>query len=74
MIGSMATIPLPGKRNRGTTGDLDPLTEQMRDGWSIEVPVFAWRDWPRRLLRISAQLYNKPGDYERLATALITEL
>jgi isopenicillin-N epimerase len=73
-IGSMATIELPGARSVGATGDLDPLTDTLRDKWSIEVPVFVWRDWPQRLLRISAQLYNSRGDYERLAEALQAEL
>lgn len=72
-VGSMATIPLPGSRE-GVAGDLDPLTQRLRDDWSIEVPVFAWRDWPQRLLRISAQLYNTQADYERLAQALASAL
>lgn len=54
--------------------ELDPLPERLRDKWSIEVPVFAWRDWPHRLLRISAQLYNTRSDYELLAEALSKEL
>ncbi|MCP4968199.1 MAG: aminotransferase class V-fold PLP-dependent enzyme [bacterium] len=73
MIGSMATIPLPGPRN-AAHGDLEPLTEQLRMGWNIEVPVFSWRDWPDRLLRLSAQLYNRTSDYERLAEALSSEM
>ena len=73
-IGSMATIPLPGPRGPGPTGDLDPLTDRLRDDWGIEVPVFSWRDWPQRLLRISAQLYNRAQDYERLAEALTVAL
>lgn len=73
-IGSMATVPLPGPRGPGGAGDLDPLTQRLRDQWSIEVPVFPWRDWPSRLLRISAQLYNTIADYERLAAALASEL
>lgn len=73
-IGSMATIPLPGPRAAGTSGDLDPMTARLRDEWNIEVPVFSWRDWPQRLLRISAQLYNTEEDYARLAEALLGEL
>lgn len=74
MIGSMATIPIPGPRGPGMTGDLDPITDRLRDEWDIEVPVFSWRDWPHRLLRISAQLYNRPEDYAKLAKALQVEL
>jgi isopenicillin-N epimerase len=73
-IGSMATIPLPGPRGPGLTGDLDPLTERLRDKWNIEIPVFSWRDWPQRLIRVSAQLYNTVANYEKLAEALAIEL
>jgi isopenicillin-N epimerase len=73
-IGSMATIELPRSTAGTATGALDPLTDRLRETWSIEVPVFPWRDRPRPLLRISAQLYNKPEDYERLAEALRAEL
>ncbi|HLE43012.1 MAG TPA: hypothetical protein VJB36_03265 [Methylomirabilota bacterium] len=38
--------------------------------FAIEVPVMAWPAPPRRLIRVSAQLYDTPGDYERLAGAL----
>ena len=74
MTGSMAAIPLPGARGPSPTGDLDPITDQLRREWNIEVPVFSWRDWPHRLLRLSAQLYNSPSDYERLADALASIL
>jgi hypothetical protein len=53
-----------------------------RDG--IEVPVTPWpvraaRDDPdsppkQVLVRISAQRYNEPADYERLADALVERL
>ncbi|UCF68168.1 MAG: hypothetical protein JSV80_02385 [Acidobacteriota bacterium] len=42
------------------------LLEQAR----IEVPVIPWPAPPKRLIRVSAQLYNEPSDYERLADAL----
>jgi isopenicillin-N epimerase len=38
--------------------------------FGIEVPVMPWPASPRRLLRVSAQIYNSPEDYERLAEAL----
>ncbi len=73
-VGSMATIPLPGPAGAGGTGDPDPLTDRLRHEWNIEVSVFSWRDWPNRLLRLSAQMYNTESDYERLAAALSVEL
>jgi len=62
MIGSMAAIPMP-----------DGSFEELQDllfAQNIEVPAMPWPRHPKRLLRISAQLYNEIGDYERLANAL----
>jgi isopenicillin-N epimerase len=44
------------------------------DGWGIEVPIMSWPAVPRRLIRISAQLYNAREHYVRLAEALGKEL
>jgi len=48
----------------------DPLQDALRERAGIEVPVLPWPAPPRRLLRISAALYNTIADYERLASAL----
>ena len=54
----------------------DPLHDWLLDKHNIEVPVYAWPHTPtadvprRRLLRISAQLYNGLDQYERLAEVL----
>jgi isopenicillin-N epimerase len=40
----------------------------------IEVPVYPWPAPPKRLLRISAQLYNSLPQYEFLAKVLAEEL
>jgi isopenicillin-N epimerase len=59
------------------TYPVDPLRDALSADDRIEVPVFWWPHTPadaaprRRLLRISAQLYNSPADYERLASALV---
>jgi len=42
----------------------------LRARYAIQVPIVPWTAPPRRLLRISAQIYNSPAQYEHLATAL----
>jgi isopenicillin-N epimerase len=73
MIGSLASVPLPDM----TTPDiarisngLDPLRNRLFREHGFEVPVFPWPAPPKRLLRISAQLYNSLPQYEKLAAVL----
>jgi isopenicillin-N epimerase len=68
MLGSLAAVPLPDAP-RPPVGR-DPLQDTLFARHGIEVPVMPWPAPPRRLLRVSAQLYNTPQHYERLATAL----
>jgi isopenicillin-N epimerase len=77
MVGSMAAIALPITADDATT---EALTNGLAFDERIEVPVGpfpvrAARDPgappSKALLRISAQRYNEPADYERLAEALI---
>jgi isopenicillin-N epimerase len=63
MLGAMAAVPLPD-------GPGDPLQDALLFEHGIEVPVMPWPEAPKRLLRISAQLYNELADYEKLAGAL----
>jgi isopenicillin-N epimerase len=75
MIGSLASIVLPD----GPTTDIfwrnpDPLQGRLFDHWKVEVPVMSWPSPPRRLVRISAQLYNERAHYARLAEALGKEI
>jgi isopenicillin-N epimerase len=75
MIGSLASVPLPDGLASGIGWRRpDPLQQRLFDGWRIEVPVIAWPAPPRRLLRVSAQLYNDREQYARLAAALGQEL
>ena len=72
MIGSLATIPLPdGEAGTPSSLYVDPLQRHLWDDWKIEVPISPWPSPPRRVLRISAQLYNDRADYQRLADALL---
>ena len=76
MLGAMAAFPLPD----GTALDAsalyggEPLQDALLFKHSIEVPVMPWPYPPKRTLRISAQLYNEVGEYERLAEALVAEV
>ena len=70
MVGSMAALELPD----ASTADAESLHRTLQDRWRIEVPVFTWPAPPKRLVRVSAQIYNHRGQYERLADALTGEL
>lgn len=77
MIGALAAVPLPDAvRETPPTSPLylDPLQDRLLARHGIEVPVIPWPAPPKRLLRISAQLYNSLPQYERLAHALKKEL
>ena len=66
MIGSLAAVQLPD----GT----DDLQKRLFDRFAIEVPVITWPAPPTRWVRVSAHIYNREQDYERLAEALGTLL
>lgn len=73
MLGSMAAFPLPDGSVDAAPPYLsvgDALQDELLNRYAIEVPVMPWPEYPRRLLRISAQLYNSIEDYQRLADAL----
>ncbi len=72
MIGAMASFPLPDADNESTQGlgGHDPIHRILFDKYRIEIPVFSWPAPPKRLIRISAQIYNSTEDYEKLVQAL----
>jgi isopenicillin-N epimerase len=75
MIGSLAALPLPDAPC-GPAGEplpahqADPLQAELLERWGVEVPVVGWPGPPKRLIRLSAQLYNHLPQYRRLAEAL----
>jgi hypothetical protein len=80
MIGSMASLPIPGPV---AAPDHDPLGTRLFERHRIEVPVGGFpvpaalepgRGPGRRTVRISAAPYNRADQYERLADALLVEL
>jgi len=72
MIGSLATVPLPPGRTTGAVSawDVDPLQTALYDEDQVEVPIMPFPAPPARVVRISAQAYNKLDDYARLADGL----
>jgi len=76
MLGNLAALPLPDGGPEAPSSALyaDPLQLALFERHRIEVPVPPWPAPPRRLIRISAQVYNQRGDYEALARALRLEL
>jgi len=76
-IGSLAAIPLPDAPPNGgprLPANEYPLQDRLWTKHRIEVPLIPWPAAPRRILRVSAQLYNSLPQYELLANALAKEL
>ena len=74
MIGSMAAVPLgPTAHPPDDPAAGDRLGVDLRRRHGIDVPVPLWPQPPARIVRISAQVYNRVEDYERLAAALRSE-
>ncbi|MBM3841219.1 MAG: aminotransferase class V-fold PLP-dependent enzyme [Verrucomicrobia bacterium] len=73
MVGSLASFPIPDAA--GAQPPRSPLysdsdQDKLRLEHAIEVPIIPWPAPPKRLLRVSAQLYNSLPQYQRLAEAL----
>ncbi len=66
MLAAMAAVPLPDAPQPEAPA-LDPLQDALLFEHGIEVPVIPWPAPPKRVLRVSAALYNTRADYERLA-------
>ena len=79
MLGSMAALPLAGVVDEAAG---KALGHKLLSEDGIQVPIGAWPvrtarlegTRPRMLVRISAQRYNEPEDYRRLASALSRRL
>jgi len=76
-IGSLAAVPLPDAPPDAWPRlpiNEYPLQDALRIKHHLEVPIVPWPAPPKRILRVSAQLYNSLPQYEYLAGALVQEL
>jgi isopenicillin-N epimerase len=76
-IGSLAAVPLPDAAPDAWPRlplNEYPLQDALREKHRLEVPIVPWPAPPKRLLRVSAQLYNSPPQYEFLAGRLVQEM
>lgn len=85
MIGSMAVVPLPDSEalanlraselslyeQGGQLRECPALQDILFERFNIEVPVIPWTAPFKQMVRVSAQLYNTPQQYEYLAEALL---
>jgi isopenicillin-N epimerase len=75
MIGSLASLSLPDAAPGASRNPYEePLHCALLEKYGIEVPAFIWPAPPSRLLRVAAYLYNTLEDFQKLASALRTEL
>ena len=72
MIGSIASLPLPDGTAQTPVSSLyaDELHIRLFKEHQIEIPVVPWPSPPKRLIRLSAQVYNEDEQYVRLSHAL----
>lgn len=68
MIGSMAAVRISDAKN--TPPAEDDTHDRLSDEFGVQVPIVGWPEHPRRMVRVSAQLYNAPEQYEYLGRAL----
>lgn len=72
LSGSMVAFAIPDGYPEGARWD--PLQDRLLFEHNVEVPISPWPAAPRRLLRISAHLYNDLDDYRALAAGLRSTL
>jgi len=70
MVGAMAAVPLPPAAGVPPVFGPTALQQRLWQDYHIEVPINVWPEWPRQLLRVSAQIYNRVEQYAKLANLL----
>jgi isopenicillin-N epimerase len=72
MIGTLASLPLPDDKSNYNFKSLyfEPVYKELIEKYNIEAVTMPWPQFPKRILRVSAQLYNSEKQYKFLASAL----
>ena len=70
LLGSMATLRLPGALAAMTDPQAQALQRRLYDEFRIEVPIMQWSGGC--YIRPCSQVYNAAADYHRLAEAILT--
>jgi isopenicillin-N epimerase len=68
LLGSMASVKLPGKFHNLTEATGIELTQRLYNDHKLEVPIMVWNG--HVLTRPCCQVYNTPQEYERLAQVI----
>lgn len=68
LLGSMATVALPGALSELTESAAATVQQELYDAYRIEAPLMRWGG--RTYVRPCCQIYNMPEEYERLASAI----
>jgi isopenicillin-N epimerase len=69
MLGSMATVRLPGRLAGLSEPDAMALQQRFYTEFKVEVPIMQWGG--KCFVRPCCQVYNEPHDYERLADMVL---
>lgn len=73
MVGSMVSFHMPDAETTVQPSSplyADPMQDILWGEHRVEVPIIPWPAPPKRLMRISAQLYNAMEDYSKLSETL----
>lgn len=71
MVGSMASFPIEDARKEPSSPlFIDPLQETLFFDYKIEVPVIYFPKYPKRIIRISSQIYNNIEEFSKLSEIL----
>ena len=68
LLGSMVTVPLPGRLGELTLEQLPVIQQRLYDQYAVEAPLMSWAG--RGFVRPCCQVYNTAQDYERLSDAI----